>query len=65
MTHAISELIVALDTYENNEPIHRLEGNESQADLCASAAASIRGALALLNAAENAVNGIWPPPQAV
>lgn len=62
-THAIQELLSRLDTHELNEPIFRLEGKEQEADHCASVAASLRGALALLNAAEDAVNGIWPPLQ--
>lgn len=52
---AVTTLQIALDMYTNNEPIHRAEGNEAQADLCARYAADIREALRLLGAAPEGV----------
>lgn len=34
MKHAIAALHAAAETAANNEPIHRAEGNDEQADLC-------------------------------
>jgi hypothetical protein len=60
MKHAISELEIKLSTLETNEPIHLKEGNTEQAKLCATAAAEIRGAIAILRAVYN--GPIWPAP---
>lgn len=46
---ATSELEIALNTLETNEPIHRAEGNIEQADLCLSRAHEIKNALNILN----------------
>ena len=53
MKAAITELEIALETMETNEPINRAEGNTEQADLEAANAADYRQALAVLKAASN------------
>lgn len=61
MQAAITELEIALETLEINEPINRAEGNTAQADLEGSRAAEIRQALAVLNAATK--GPVWPEPK--
>lgn len=60
MNAAIAELSIALDTLTTNEPVHRAEGNEAQAELEARNAAEIRQALAVLTAAITGPK--WPSP---
>lgn len=62
MKAAITELEIALQTMETNEPINRNEGKIEQADLEAKNAAEIRQALAVLRAAD--AGPIWPTPKA-
>lgn len=62
MKAAITELEIALQTMETNEPINRNEGKTEQADLEAKNAADIRQALAVLRAAD--AGPIWPAPKA-
>jgi len=62
MKHAIAELETKITTLENNEPIHRRVGEDEQADHCATVAAEIRGAIAILRAAYN--GPIWMEPAA-
>jgi len=62
MKAAITELEIALQTMETNEPINRIEGKTEQADLEAKNAAEIRQALAVLRAAD--AGPIWPAPKA-
>jgi hypothetical protein len=54
MKAAITELEIALQTMETNEPINRNEGKTEQADLEAKNAADFRQALAVLRAADGA-----------
>jgi len=49
MNAAIAQLEISLSILENNEPIHRAEGDIAQADLDAASAAEIRDALRILN----------------
>ena len=53
MKAAITYLEQTLAMLENNEPIHRAEGNIEQADLCGQSASEIRQGLAVLRAAES------------
>ena len=53
MKAAITELEIALETMETNEPINRANGNADQADLESENAADYRQALAVLKAASN------------
>ena len=48
MNATITELGIALNILENNEPINRAEGNIEQADLEAASAVEIRDALSVL-----------------
>lgn len=58
MKAAITELEVKLQTLEHNEPIHRAEGDTGQADACATSAAEVRQAIAVLKFAETSTASI-------
>lgn len=62
MNYVIANLLISLDTYENNEPIYRAEGRDDQADASAVKAAETRQALAILTAVNN--GPVYPQPNA-
>ena len=60
MQAAISELTIAVNTMETNEPINRKSGNIEQAELQANNAAEYRQAIEVLKAASK--GPVWVGP---